>query len=265
MQSRIVRGVVISFFAGLVCGCAPSIDAQKGASIDRAQIHDIAGVEIAMFAKARTAVLLTGADEVTNLHVAKKDVQGVFRLKGKVCRTVSGCVAVPIDSRGYWLTALHCLDSDAAMIYVPDATGKERVVSARIVWKGDLPGQDIAILSAPLGDGIVPVEVADEIRDSARVLCVGSGIAADPFSAGRVIGSGGATDGSLVWIEHDAPLSPGDSGGPAFYDDGMLAGINVEAGTSLSGKKARASAIRPNMHQIVQLIDDDWSTHSASP
>lgn len=264
VNSRIIHGVVVSILAWLVCGCAPGIDAQKRASMDQAQVHHIAGVEINAFAMARTAVLLTGADEVTNLMITKNEVRGSFRLKGKVCKTIGGCASVPIDERGYWLTASHCLDNDAALIYMPSASGEQQAVLARIVWKGDRPGQDIALLYAPLRDGIVPVDVSHAIRVSARIICVGSGIAADPLSAGRVIGSGGATDGSLTWLEHDAPLTAGDSGGPAFYDDGVLAGINVEAGTSASGKIARAMAIQPSMDEIAQLIEEDWRRQSAS-
>lgn len=264
VRNRIVRGAAMSILAGLLSGCAPSMDAQKRASIDKSQIGEVGGVEIAAFAKARTAVLLTGADEVTHLRIAKRNVQGVFRRSGTVCRTVGGCAAVPIDSRGYWLTARHCADSGAAMVYIPDADGTESAVTARIVWRGEHPGQDIAILYAPFSKGIIPVEVSNSIRMNARLFCVGSGIGADPFSAGRVVGVGGSTDGSLVWLEHDAPLTFGDSGGPAFYDDGLLAGINVEAGTTFSGDRFRATAILPSMAPIVRLIDDDWATMPTS-
>lgn len=262
MSSTPIRVVAVLLLATTLGACAPSMDMQKAASMERAQVREIAGADLDTFAKSRTAVLLTGADEATKVHVSKKNVQGLFRLKGTVCRTIGGCAAVPIDARGYWLTASHCLDSGAALIYVPVADDERRAVPARIVWKSNVPGQDLAILSSPLAEGMVPVEVSPKIRDGARIVCVGSGLDADPFSAGRVIGAGGATDGSVVWLEHNAPLTGGDSGGAAFYDDGVLAGINVQAGTSPSGKRARATAILPDMARIAQLISDDWEARS---
>jgi len=219
----------------------------------------IAGASSTEFAIGRSAVLFTGTDEVDHLHLAKREVQGVFRLRGQVCRTVGGCAAVPIDARGYWLTAAHCTRSGAVLIVVPPNGHEERAVAARVVWQDTAPGHDLALLQAPLPEGVTPAEVASGVRMSAGVLCVGSGIGSDRFSAGRVVGVGGSTDGSLIWLEHDAPLSAGDSGGPAFYQDGLLAGINFEAGTSFSGKTARATAIQPNMRSIQLLIDEDWN------
>ncbi len=264
VSERVLRSVVGVVFVVLVGGCASIMDARKGASMERAQVRDVAGVEVATFARTRTAVLLTGTDEVSDLQVVKRNVKGKFQLNGKVCRTIGGCAAVPIDVRGYWLTARHCLDLDAALVYQPGADGTEQTVQARIVWKGDGPGQDIALLYAPLGQGVVPVAVADEARSGARVVCVGSGIKTDRLSAGRVIGVGGTTDDSLVWLVHDAPLTAGDSGGAAFYEDGMLAGINVEAGTAQMGKVARATAIQPDMEAIIRLIEEDWSRQTSS-
>ena len=241
-------------------GCSSSIDARKQASVRSESAQQIAGARSTEFALGRSAVLLTGADEVDHLHLSKGEVQGVFRRRGQVCRTVGGCAAVPIDARGYWLTAGHCARSGAVLLVVPSNGLEERAVAARLVWHDKAPGHDLALLQAPLPEGVIPAEVASDVRMSARVFCVGSGIGSDRFSAGRVVGVGGSTDGSLVWLEHDAPLSAGDSGGPAFYQDGLLAGINFEAGESLTGDKVRATAIQPNMQSIRLLIDEDWNS-----
>lgn len=248
----------------LLIGCASGIDARKRISLPQGGERPLGGEPLAQFAQAHTSTLLTGADEVDRLHVSKHDVQGVFRLDGQVCRTIGGCAAVPIDARGYWLTAAHCADAGGVLIYTPNSDGIERGIPARIVWRGTGPGLDLALLFAPLPDGMSPVTVASSVRENSEVICIGSGIASDPFSAGRVVGVGGSTDGSVIWLEHDAPLSAGDSGGPAFYPDGVLAGINFEAGRSFTGEKMRATALQPNLQQLLIRINEDWTFHSSA-
>lgn len=120
---------------------------------------------------------------------------------------------------------------------------------------------DLALLYAPLPEGVLAVDVSPDVRMSAGVICIGSGIASDKLSAGHVVGVGGSTDGSVIWLEHDAPLAAGDSGGPAFYADGLLAGINFEAGRSFTGDKVRATAIHPHMQELVVRINEDWASN----
>ncbi|MGD9791219.1 MAG: serine protease [Phycisphaerales bacterium] len=263
-----IRAIVVNNLAALMCvlliGCASGIDARKRISLPQGGERPLGGEPLAQFAQAHTSTLLTGADEVDRLHVSKHDVQGVFRLDGQVCRTIGGCAAVPIDARGYWLTAAHCADAGGVLIYTPNSDGIERGIPARIVWRGTGPGLDLALLFAPLPDGMSPVTVASSVRENSEVICIGSGIASDPFSAGRVVGVGGSTDGSVIWLEHDAPLSAGDSGGPAFYPDGVLAGINFEAGRSFTGEKMRATALQPNLQQLLIRINEDWTFHSSA-
>ncbi|MEK6703608.1 MAG: serine protease [Planctomycetota bacterium] len=225
----------------------------------------VGGSPLPQFASAHCTALLTGTDEVEHLHLARSGVQGVFRLNGQVCRTIGGCAAVPIDARGYWLTASHCTDSGGVLIYDPSTDGRERTLSARVVWRSTAPGNDLALLYAPLPVGISPVDVAPTARVGETVVCVGSGIKSTRLSAGHVVGVGGSTDGSLKWVEHDAPLAPGDSGGPAFYMDGLLAGINIEAGRSLAGDVSRATSLAPDMREINARIEADWTSHAASP
>lgn len=247
-----------------LAGCTMGIDAQKRASMQQADVQPLGGVSLDQLADTRSTVLLTGADEVGHLHVSKSDVRGVFRRNGAICRTVGGCVAVPIDARGYWLTAAHCAAAEAVLIRKVTSDGVEHGIPARIVWRGTNPGVDLALLYAPLPEGVLPVDCSPDVRVGAAVMCIGSGIASDRFSAGHVVGVGGSTDGSVVWLEHDAPLAAGDSGGPAFYADGVLAGINFEAGRSFTGEASRATAIQPNMHDILARINADWPSVSSS-
>jgi len=264
MSQWTVRGGLVLVLSVGLAGCAPGIDARKRASLPQRETQRVGGAPVDHFARTHATALLTGADEVDHLHLARPGVQGVFRLEGRVCRTVGGCAAVPIDARGYWLTAGHCVDSGAALIYDPAADGVERGVPTRIVWQGATPGLDLALLYAPLPEGFIPVEVAPSVRAGAEVICVGSGIRTHQLSAGHVVGIGGSTDGAVTWIEHDAPLAAGDSGGPAFYRDGLLAGINFEAGRSRSGATSRATAIQPDMRQVMARIEADWGAQPAS-
>lgn len=245
--------------SGLACaGCATSINSQKQDSLTRST-QLFRELSNSQYAETHTGVLFTGTDEVDHLHFADGQVQGLFKLKGEACRSIGGCAVVPIDSRGYWLTASHCTDTGAILLYSFSIDEGERGIPARIVWRGDAPGLDLALIYAPLPDGVVPLEIASDTRVGEQVLSIGSGIRSGRYSAGRVIGIGGSSDGSIVWIEHDAPLSAGDSGGATIYQDGLLAGINFEAGSSFSGSKSRATAIKPDRKRLHELIEDDWS------
>lgn len=53
------------------------------------------------------------------------------------------------------------------------------------------------------------------------------------------------------WIEHSAPLSDGDRGGPLIYDD-VLIGINVDTRSGIT----RALAIAPFRQKIATMIAD---------
>lgn len=248
-----------------LAGCSRGIDARKHASMTAFGDQRVAGAPPERFASAHCTALLTGADEVEHLHLSRSGVQGVFRLNGDVCRTIGGCAAVPIDARGYWLTAAHCTDSGGALIYDPSTSGREGAIPTRVVWRSDAPGNDLAILFAPLPVGMSPIDVALSVRTGDPVVCVGSGIKSSRLSAGRVVGVGGLTDGSLRWVVHDAPLAGGDSGGPAFYLDGLLAGINVEAGSSFSGAVSRATSLLPDMVAVKARIEADWTLNGSSP
>lgn len=263
MNRSIVSMGMAALMSVLLAACATGIDARKRTSLPQGEARTLGAVPLIQFANSHSATLLTGADEVDRLHVSKHDVEGVFRRKGQVCRTVGGCAAVPIDARGYWLTAAHCAASGAGLIYAPSSEGVERAEPARVVWRGTTPGLDLALLYAPLPEGVLPVDIASSVRVGAEVICIGSGIASDKFSAGHIVGVGGSTDGSVVWLEHDAPLAAGDSGGPAFYSDGLLAGINFEAGRSFTGDKVRATAIQPNMQQLLVRINEDWASNAS--
>ena len=153
MTNPVLGRLAFLFVVVSVCGCAQSlrdVDSLKRASMDHEQIRPLGGLETSVFVTTRAAVLLTGTDEATNVRVAKNDVQGFFRLNGEPRGLIGGCVAVPIDARGYWLSASHCLASGAALIHRIVPEGQEGVVPARVVWTGDLTraGPRVAVCPA---------------------------------------------------------------------------------------------------------------------
>jgi len=181
----------------------------------------------------------------------------IWQSARRACRECS-------DSTARFAEPSSDAQSYPVLIYVPSTASDERAIPARIVWRSAAPFDDLAILFAPLPVGISPVDVAPTARTGEPVVCVGSGIKSSRLSAGHVVGVGGSTDGALKWVVHDAPLSGGDSGGPAFYLDGLLAGINVEAGSSLTGDVSRATSLLPDMRVINARIDADWTLNAPS-
>ncbi len=137
---------------------------------------------------------------------------------------------VVIDSSGVVLTNNHVI-ADEAEIEVRWTDGVS--VPARVL--GTDPVGDLALLFAPRPDGratAAELGSAADLVPGAPVLAVGN-----PFGLGDlddvptvtrgVLGSGRLVRGGYAdCLQVDAPVNPGNSGGPLFSESGRLIGIN---------------------------------------
>jgi S1-C subfamily serine protease len=138
------------------------------------------------------------------------------------------------DEEGHILTNSHLVaGADEVTVRFYDGT----TAQARVV--GHDPFQDVAVLELDLSDGtelpgVAAIGDPETLRAGDPVVAIGSplGELTNTVSAGIV----GAIDRSLDTgagyhlanlIQHDAPLYPGNSGGPLLNGDGEVVGINV--------------------------------------
>lgn len=142
------------------------------------------------------------------------------------------------DSLGHIVTNAHVVGrSDRISVEFTDGT----VISAELV--GTDIYTDIAVIRVDRGSGLFPVMRSENRlpRVGERVFAFGS-----PFgfkfsmSEGIVSGLGRSTPGSSIpggytnYIQTDAAVNPGNSGGPLVNTDGHVVGMNVAIATAQS-------------------------------
>lgn len=132
-----------------------------------------------------------------------------------------------IDAAGRVVTNAHVLGEEETVVLVSPDGGRRR---GRVVGHDALT--DIALI-APDGGAFAPALPAlgeGDLRTGQRVYALGSPIAY-PFSAteGIVSGAGRAYDAAwpVDFIQHDAAINPGSSGGPLIDAEGRWIGMNT--------------------------------------
>lgn len=152
-----------------------------------------------------------------------------------------------LDDDGHVLTSYHIIaGADEIKVQLSDA----REVEAKVV--GVDPPTDLALLridapdlpEAELGD-------SDALKVGDWVLAIG-----DPFGLPQTVSAGivsakGRADVGIVefedFIQTDAAVNPGNSGGPLVDVDGRVVGINTAIATRSGGSAGIAFAIPSNM------------------
>jgi S1-C subfamily serine protease len=147
---------------------------------------------------------------------------------------------VIIDSAGYILTNAHVVDGAerTQVVLARDAmaTGlvhisapHDRVLEARVIGKSD--ELDLALLAVNVR-GLPSLPLADysAVRQGELVFAFGSPDALrNSVSMGVVsaVAQQAESDSPIVWIQTDAAVNPGNSGGPLVNVEGELIGLNT--------------------------------------
>ncbi len=198
---------------------------------------------------------------------------------GSETRQVGSSVA--IDADGYFLTAGHCVESGQCLLLCDRGDLPPIEILGTVIWNGLVSAKpvapdesrdcDLAVVYAPSGREMslrcMPWSSGTSPRKGTHVLVGGAGATTVRLAGGRVTESAScvfvteekATDASVVStqlqmqvIRCDAPLVPGDSGGPAMLQDGTLVGIAVA--TSADGPPV-STLLRPDLGWLGDLID----------
>ncbi len=179
----------------------------------------------------------------------------VVRIVAKYGTWSSAGTGMIIHPDGYILTNNHVVEKGYyATVYRPDRGG----VRAQIVHRD--PSRDIAILKLP-GDGYPPVTLGSSERPvlGEEVIALGYPLAdvlGDSVSVSTGIISAFRNTGSTRYIQTDASLHPGSSGGPLVNIHGEVIGINTSKLKETEGINLAIEIenVAPPIERIVQQL-----------
>jgi serine protease Do len=163
-----------------------------------------------------------------------------------------------VSADGYIVTNNHVVEH-ASEVTVTTDSGK--TLSAKVI--GSDPKTDIALLKAEGADfpavkfAAKPPRVGDWVIAVGNPFGLGGTVTAGIVSArGRDIGSGPYDD----FIQIDAPVNHGNSGGPAFNNEGEVVGVNTAIFSPSGGSVGIGFAISADVVQtVVQQLKDHGS------
>lgn len=214
----------------------------------------------------RAAIVVLNADSAGVTHQPGGKVRLNPTRNGRQAAVSLGS-AVAITDDGYFLTVAHCVHDGPMVIVARERDGEVVERPARLVWQGALPqgDTDLAIIHAPglVSDPLRWCPLA-EVRGGREVLSAGIGVnTRSRLAAGTIVGGPTGTDeappGRGHVIRIDAPLVPGDSGGPTITADGLLVGINATVEVELFSGRGHGGAevLRPDPAFIERVIAAD--------
>lgn len=163
-----------------------------------------------------------------------------------------------IDESGYVVTNHHVIDS-ARAIKVKLSDGRE--FDAKLI--GSDKDTDVALLkiegrdfpTVTVGDDDRPLRVGDWVVAVGNPFGLGGSVTAGIVSSiGRDIGNGPFTD----YIQIDAPINQGNSGGPTFDINGRVVGMNTAIYSPSGGSVGIGFAVPAS---TIQTIVDQLKTN----
>jgi serine protease Do len=237
-------------------GAGVAASAQQTSYADTVARVTPAVVTVRATRRAREAQQFPFADDPTlREFFGDRFRQQAPRSEERVERGLGSGVVVTAD--GYILTNHHVVDG-AQEITVELNDG--RVLKAKVV--GSDPPSDLAVLKVEAsGLPVLPLGDSDKVRVGDVVLAVGN-----PLGIGQTVTSGiisaksrrtGLSDGSFEdFIQTDAPINRGNSGGALVNASGELIGINSQILSPSGGSIGIGFAIPANMAKNVmdQLV-----------
>ncbi len=151
-----------------------------------------------------------------------------------------------IDSNGLILTNAHVVDNAEDIVVI---LADRRELQAQLV--GSDERTDVALLKVEAGDlPTVRIGDSDALRVGDWVLAIGSPFGFERSATQGIVSalSRSLPDGTYVpFIQTDAAVNPGNSGGPLFNLEGTVVGINAQIYTRSGGYQGLSFAIPINV------------------
>ena len=195
--------------------------------------------------KASPAVVNIFSEQIVNSRInrPRRSIDSIFGEKRNQIKTSLGS-GVLFSSDGYILTNQHVIGDKNLNVIVELSDGRK--INAKIV--GIDKGTDLAVLKANLDDGAYPsieIEDSDKVQIGDVVLAIGN-----PYGLGQSVSMGiiSATGREYEnpysnYLQTDASINKGNSGGALIDLNGRLIGINTIIRSSSGGSEGIGLAI----------------------
>ncbi len=162
-----------------------------------------------------------------------------------------------ISADGYILTNAHVVaDADKITVRLPD----QQEYAAKVVGKDKRT--DIALLKIDAKNlPVAPIGNSDQVQVGEWVLAIGEPFGLDHTATHGIVSAIGRDlpDESYVpFIQTDAPVNPGNSGGPLIDANGKVIGINSQIYTKSGGYMGISFAIPINV--AMNVVDQIKAT-----
>ncbi|HEY3809070.1 MAG TPA: DegQ family serine endoprotease [Steroidobacteraceae bacterium] len=151
-----------------------------------------------------------------------------------------------ISPDGLVLTNAHVVkDADSVTVKLTD----HREFKAKVL--GSDTTSDLAVLKID-AHGLTPVRIgnSDQLNVGDYVLAIGAPFGLEETATAGIVSAKGRSlpnDGAVAFIQTDAAVNPGNSGGPLFDSSGAVVGINSQIYTNSGGYQGVAFAIPINL------------------
>ena len=213
--------------------------------------------------------LLTFQDDITDMIAAARDsVVGIITVTGEGLGTGSGVIYKSDEDIYYVVTNHHVIENGTSFTIVYERNGLLfEVANSNIVLVGSDETTDLAVLTFESSVSFPTIEMADsyQLELGQFVFAIGNPLGFDYYGTvtmGVVSGLSryiqdeeSGIDTSL--LQHDAAISPGNSGGALLNVNGELIGINnmklVEENVSQIGFAIPSNTVK----RIVTDLEDD--------
>ncbi len=171
---------------------------------------------------------------------------------------------VIVDPAGYIVTNYHVIQGATVVRVslaepVAEAAGRSILKPRRALLEADVIGSDaetdLAVLKIS-GEGLpyVPFGDSDELEQGELVFAFGSPLGLENSVSMGVVSSVArqlTPESPMIYIQTDAAVNPGNSGGPLVDANGMLVGINTLIYSRSGGSEGLGFAAPVNIVQVV--------------